>query len=112
MVLKENTNKHNPNWSQIPDHPYRILKENHGQNFTSIVFFFVFCLFFLHVFLKFIETESFIKFYGVFNIYLKVMKLRSLERLDVSDVIPVNIYNMLCSAAHDVLQRSLFDLRI
>ena len=24
-ALKENINEHNPNWSQIPDHPYRIL---------------------------------------------------------------------------------------
>ena len=24
-VTKENINKHNPNWSQIPDHSYRIL---------------------------------------------------------------------------------------
>ena len=23
--VKENINEHNPNWSQIPDHPYRIL---------------------------------------------------------------------------------------
>ena len=22
-VLEENIEKHNPNWSQIPDHPYR-----------------------------------------------------------------------------------------
>ena len=24
-VIKEETKKHNPNWLQIPDHPYRIL---------------------------------------------------------------------------------------
>ena len=24
-VTNENTKGHNPNWSQIPDHPYRIL---------------------------------------------------------------------------------------
>ena len=24
-VVKENKKKHNPNWPQIPDHPYRIL---------------------------------------------------------------------------------------
>ena len=24
-VIKEETKKHNPNWPQIPDHPYRIL---------------------------------------------------------------------------------------
>ena len=24
-VTKENIKEHNPNWSQIPDHPYRIL---------------------------------------------------------------------------------------
>ena len=24
-VTKENINEHNPNWAQIPDHPYRIL---------------------------------------------------------------------------------------
>ena len=24
-VTKENINKHNTNWPQIPDHPYRIL---------------------------------------------------------------------------------------
>ena len=23
-VTKENIKEHNPNWSQIPDHPYRI----------------------------------------------------------------------------------------
>ena len=23
-VLKESIEKHNPNWSQIPDHPYKI----------------------------------------------------------------------------------------
>ena len=25
MMLQKKTKKHNPNWSQIPDHPYRIL---------------------------------------------------------------------------------------
>ena len=24
-VIKENIKEHNPNWQQIPDHPYRIL---------------------------------------------------------------------------------------
>ena len=24
-VTKESINKHNPNWPQIPDHPYKIL---------------------------------------------------------------------------------------
>ena len=24
-VTKENIKEHNPNWSQIPDHPYRII---------------------------------------------------------------------------------------
>ena len=24
-VIKENIKEHNPNWRQIPDHPYRIL---------------------------------------------------------------------------------------
>ena len=24
-VIKENIREHNPNWPQIPDHPYRIL---------------------------------------------------------------------------------------
>ena len=24
-IIKENVRKHNPNWPQIPDHPYRIL---------------------------------------------------------------------------------------
>ena len=24
-VTKENIEKHNPNWTKIPDHPYRIL---------------------------------------------------------------------------------------
>ena len=36
-ATKENIKEHNPNWSQIPDHPYRILiiggsgleKQNH-----------------------------------------------------------------------------------
>ena len=26
-VTKENIKEHNPNWPQIHDHPYRILKE-------------------------------------------------------------------------------------
>ena len=25
VVTKEKINKHNPNWPQIPDHPYKIL---------------------------------------------------------------------------------------
>ena len=25
-VVKENIKEHNPNWPQIPDHPYRIFK--------------------------------------------------------------------------------------
>ena len=25
MILQKKTKKHNPNWPQIPDHPYRIL---------------------------------------------------------------------------------------
>ena len=25
VVIKEETKKHNPNWPEIPDHPYRIL---------------------------------------------------------------------------------------
>ena len=24
-IARENINKHNPNWQQIPDHPHRIL---------------------------------------------------------------------------------------
>ena len=24
-VIKEKTKEHNPNWQEIPDHPYRIL---------------------------------------------------------------------------------------
>ena len=30
-VIKEETKKHNPNWPEIPDHPYRILIIG-GQN--------------------------------------------------------------------------------
>ena len=25
-VIKENTNKYNPSWPRIPDHPYRMLR--------------------------------------------------------------------------------------
>ena len=25
MIMKDNIKEHNPNWPQVPDHPYRIL---------------------------------------------------------------------------------------
>ena len=28
-VVKENIKEHNPNWPQIPDHPYRTLRFNY-----------------------------------------------------------------------------------
>ena len=28
-VVKENIKEHNPNWPQIPDHPYRTLRINY-----------------------------------------------------------------------------------
>ena len=38
-ITKENTKKHNPNWPQIPDHPYRILIiENSGSVKTNLLF--------------------------------------------------------------------------
>ena len=38
-ITKENTKKHNPNWLQIPDHPYRILIiENSGSVKTNFLF--------------------------------------------------------------------------
>lgn len=58
------------------------LKEEEGQNFTPV---------FLDIFVEFIEIESSEKFYGVLNIFLKIMKLRSLERLGLSDVILENV---------------------
>ena len=69
-----------------------ILKGNWGQNFTPVFF---------------IEIEPFTKIYVVLNIYLKVVKLRSLERLDEYDAIPANVYNMLSLAVHDVLEQKL-----
>ena len=35
------------------------------------------------------------------------MRLQSLERLDVSDVIPASVFNMLGSAVQDVLKQKL-----
>ena len=58
------------------------LKGNWGQNLTPVFF---------HIFVEFMETEPCRKFDSVLNIFLRVMKFRSLERLDVSDVIPTNI---------------------
>ena len=46
---------------------------------------------FLKIYVIYMETEPSTKFYCILNIFLKVMKLRSLERLDVSDVIPANV---------------------
>ena len=46
---------------------------------------------FFGYFVEFIEIESSEKFYGVLNIFLKIMKLRSLERLGLSDVILENV---------------------
>ena len=58
------------------------LKEEEGQNFIPV---------FLDIFVKFIEIESSEKFYDVLNIFLKTMKLRSLERLSLSDAILENV---------------------
>ena len=60
--INENKRKHNPNWSYIPDHPYRILiigglgsgKTNTFDCIISLLFFvlkifeFKFSVFFLH----------------------------------------------------------------
>ena len=35
-VIKENTKEHNPNWPQIPDHPYRILITG-GSGYGKII---------------------------------------------------------------------------
>ena len=38
-VVKENIKEHNPNWQQIPDHPYRILiMEGSGSGKTNSLF--------------------------------------------------------------------------
>ena len=38
-ITKENIKEHNPNWPQIPDHPYRILIiENSGSVKTNLLF--------------------------------------------------------------------------
>ena len=38
-VTKENTTKHNPNWPQIPNHPYRILIiGSSGPGRTNLLF--------------------------------------------------------------------------
>ena len=49
------------------------------------------------------EKEPSIKFYGVLIISQEVIKSRSLEGLDVSDVIATNVHNMRFSAVHSVL---------
>ena len=47
------------------------------------------------------------KFCDALIIFQEVTKLRSLERLDVSDVIPANVHNMRFLAVHNVLQQEL-----
>ena len=38
-VIKEETKKHNPNWPEIPDHPYRMLIiEDPGSKKTNPLF--------------------------------------------------------------------------
>ena len=40
-VVKENIKEHNPNWPQIPDHPYRILiAGSSGAGKTNSLFLF------------------------------------------------------------------------
>ena len=53
------------------------------------------------------EKESSIKLYDVLIILQEVMKLRSLEGLNVSDAIPTNVHNMRFSAVHNVLEQEL-----
>ena len=49
----------------------------------------------LHNFAKFVEIKpSTTKFDGILNIFLKVMKLGSLERLEVSGVIFVQLFTV------------------
>ena len=62
---------------------------------------FYFCFFVF--FVKFIKAVPFTMFYGVLNIHLKVMKLRSSERLDVTSYL--RMFIMLFSAVHDVLEQ-------
>ena len=39
LLPKENIKEHNPNWPQIPDHPYRILKiPGSGSGKTNSLF--------------------------------------------------------------------------
>ena len=70
---------------------------------------------FLHIFIEFIENEPSTKFMGFWS-FLRSYKVRSLEGLDVSDVIPANVHNMHFSAdvhnmhfstVHDVLEQEL-----
>ena len=40
-VVKENIKEHNPNWPQIPDHPYKILiVRSSGSGKTNSLFLF------------------------------------------------------------------------
>ena len=54
------------------------------------------------------------KFYRVLIIFLEVLKVRSLEGLDVSDLILENVHNMRYSPVHNILEQELiwiWDLR-
>ena len=53
------------------------------------------------------EKEPSTRFHGVLIIFQEVMKLRSLEGLNVSDVMPANVHNMRFSAVHNVLEQEL-----
>ena len=60
----------------------------------------------LHNFAKFVEIEpSTTKFYSILSIFLKVMKLGSLERLEVSGVIFVQLLTVYWN-------KSFFGLRV
>ena len=50
----------------------------------------------LHNFAKFVKIEpATTKFYGILNIFLKVMKLGSLKRLEVSGAISVQLFKCI-----------------
>ena len=54
------------------------------------------------------EKEPSTKFYGVLIIFQEVMKLRTVEGIDVSDVIPANVHNMCFSAVHNIFGRKTY----
>ena len=78
------------------------LKENWSQNLTPV---------FLHIFDKFLEKEP-TKFYDILNIFLEIMNLQSLERLDVRDVIPRMFKICAFQLFTMYWSKSLFGLRV